>query len=202
MKGDVRTPDKLVDGVNDTYDEKHMWLAPFSPTDPNVIHIIFQRPVKIAALLIWNYAKTPARGVGRFQVFADDCIIYDGCLRASKGPSVMSRAPFSTLPEEDQHQSVLFTDRPDILEREKSRIVNFSAAKVWRVWEQGGRRVRGRGDRVCGYARLFLILPSPPLPILKELCMINDGQLLSGSSRIESAPKHRPKTGVSGGRRY
>jgi hypothetical protein len=25
---DVRTPDKLVDGVNDTYDGRHMWLAP------------------------------------------------------------------------------------------------------------------------------------------------------------------------------
>lgn len=30
-QGDARTPDKLVDGVNNTYDDRHMWLAPFSP---------------------------------------------------------------------------------------------------------------------------------------------------------------------------
>lgn len=28
---DVRTPDKLIDGVNDTVDGRHMWLAPILP---------------------------------------------------------------------------------------------------------------------------------------------------------------------------
>lgn len=28
VKDDVRTPDKLIDGVNDTFDGRHMWLAP------------------------------------------------------------------------------------------------------------------------------------------------------------------------------
>ena len=28
---DIRTPDKLTDGVNDTYDGRHMWLAPILP---------------------------------------------------------------------------------------------------------------------------------------------------------------------------
>ena len=31
MENDARTPDKLVDGVNDTYDASHMWLAPVFP---------------------------------------------------------------------------------------------------------------------------------------------------------------------------
>ena len=31
VSGDIRTPDKLVDGVNDTYDGRHMWLAPILP---------------------------------------------------------------------------------------------------------------------------------------------------------------------------
>ena len=30
-QGDVRTPDKLVDGVNNTYDDRHMWLTPWTP---------------------------------------------------------------------------------------------------------------------------------------------------------------------------
>jgi len=31
ITGDVRTPDKLIDGVNDTVDGRHMWLAPILP---------------------------------------------------------------------------------------------------------------------------------------------------------------------------
>lgn len=31
VTGDVRTPDKLVDGVNNTHDGRHMWLAPVLP---------------------------------------------------------------------------------------------------------------------------------------------------------------------------
>ena len=31
IANDVRTPDKLVDGVNETVDCRHMWLAPILP---------------------------------------------------------------------------------------------------------------------------------------------------------------------------
>ena len=31
VTGDVLTPDKLVDGVNNTLDGRHMWLAPILP---------------------------------------------------------------------------------------------------------------------------------------------------------------------------
>ena len=31
ITNDVRTPDKLIDGVNDTVDGQHMWLAPILP---------------------------------------------------------------------------------------------------------------------------------------------------------------------------
>lgn len=32
IQNDVRTPDKLIDGVNSTNDGRHMWLAPILPT--------------------------------------------------------------------------------------------------------------------------------------------------------------------------
>ena len=32
MEGDTRTIDKINDGVNMTYDDSHMWLAPFKNT--------------------------------------------------------------------------------------------------------------------------------------------------------------------------
>ena len=31
IQNDVRTPDKLIDGVNSTTDGRHMWLAPILP---------------------------------------------------------------------------------------------------------------------------------------------------------------------------
>lgn len=31
VKDDVRTPAKLIDGVNDTEDGRHMWLVPIFP---------------------------------------------------------------------------------------------------------------------------------------------------------------------------
>lgn len=31
IEGDVRTPDKLVNGMNDTNNGDHMWLAPILP---------------------------------------------------------------------------------------------------------------------------------------------------------------------------
>ena len=32
ISSDVRTPDKLIDGTNDTTDGGHMWLAPILPS--------------------------------------------------------------------------------------------------------------------------------------------------------------------------
>ena len=32
ITSDVRTPDKLIDGLNDTTDGGHMWLAPILPS--------------------------------------------------------------------------------------------------------------------------------------------------------------------------
>ena len=37
IEDDIRTPDKLIDGFNDTYDGLHMWLAPVLP--PNVSYV-------------------------------------------------------------------------------------------------------------------------------------------------------------------
>lgn len=39
---DIRTPDKLIDGVNDTNDGRHMWLAPIIPGQ--VVKIYYFRP--------------------------------------------------------------------------------------------------------------------------------------------------------------
>jgi hypothetical protein len=65
---DIRTVDKLFDGVNDTYDDSHMWLTPQIPSKPTYLYVFFDQPVAISMMKIWNYSKTPARGTDHLQV--------------------------------------------------------------------------------------------------------------------------------------
>jgi len=49
---------RIVDGVNMTTDEDHMWSTPFLEGDMIVLTISFPVIVYIAALRVWNYNCT------------------------------------------------------------------------------------------------------------------------------------------------
>lgn len=52
-KNDPRVVTNLLDGVNRTQDDVHLWLAPYTPGHKHTITIEFQQVSTMAMLRIW-----------------------------------------------------------------------------------------------------------------------------------------------------
>jgi len=116
-RNDMRTLDKLIDQVNDTWNDRHMWLTPYNPDETNHLYVIFDEPVAISMIKIWNYSKTPERGVEELEVYVDDVLFYKGELR---------KAPSASDSQWSFGQSILFTNDPIIYQNEKDNIYRIS----------------------------------------------------------------------------
>jgi hypothetical protein len=85
LSDDIGTPDKLVNGVNETFDDGQMWLAPFISdrrdeisykTLENQIIIELDKPLILSMIRFWNYTKTPSRGVREVEIEVDETVIF------------------------------------------------------------------------------------------------------------------------------
>uniref|UniRef100_A0A915C316 KATNIP domain-containing protein n=2 Tax=Parascaris univalens TaxID=6257 RepID=A0A915C316_PARUN len=78
VKGDPRTSENLIDGVNDTTSASHMWLTPVLPNRYARVFVIFDFPTYVSQIRVYNYRKTPERGVRHIAVSVDDLIVFSG----------------------------------------------------------------------------------------------------------------------------
>eukprot|EP00898_Chlorokybus_atmophyticus_P004718 jgi/Chlat1/5247/Chrsp33S00385 len=125
VEGDVRTVDKLLDKTNNTWDETHMWLTTFTPGKANWINLFFDEPVTISLIKLWNYSKTPSRGVQEMEVLVDNLLVYKGFLR--KAPARDPSLPPHAFPP-DFTQSIVFTNDEAVVAAEKQHVYRFCDA--------------------------------------------------------------------------
>lgn len=85
---DPRVVSNLIDGVNRTQDDMHLWLAPFTPESPHFIYIDFVNSYHVAMIRIWNYNKSRIhsfRGIKDVEISLNGKFIFKGEIAKASG---------------------------------------------------------------------------------------------------------------------
>lgn len=99
---DHRTLDKLINGVNNTCDDRNMWLIPFNSGEDHTVKVDLGRMTTVTAIKFYNYNKSPEdslRGVKQITIKVDGKLV-----SPSKG-MVLRKAPGYILPKDDEERN-------------------------------------------------------------------------------------------------
>eukprot|EP00081_Caenorhabditis_elegans_P012955 NP_491836.2 Protein KIAA0556 homolog [Caenorhabditis elegans] len=83
IKNDLRTSNNLITQPNDTDIARNMWLTALLPNRCARVFFVFDVQTYISKIVIYNYRKTPERGVRHISVTVDDLIIFSGEIPSS-----------------------------------------------------------------------------------------------------------------------
>ncbi|XP_076274965.1 protein KATNIP homolog isoform X2 [Rhynchophorus ferrugineus] len=111
-QNDPRVVQNLLDGVNRTRDDLHIWLAPFYLGKSHILNIEFSDVTTVAMIRIWNYNKSRIhsyRGVREVVMLLDDQLIFKGEIAKACGEILGGIHQFG--------DTILFTTDEAILEK-------------------------------------------------------------------------------------
>ncbi|GMT30271.1 hypothetical protein PFISCL1PPCAC_21568, partial [Pristionchus fissidentatus] len=78
VRDDPRRSENLINGVNEELSAVHSWLTPLLPNRCARVFFIFDIPTFVTKMIIYNYRKTPTRGVRHLSISVDDDIVWSG----------------------------------------------------------------------------------------------------------------------------
>ncbi|KDO32656.1 hypothetical protein SPRG_02357 [Saprolegnia parasitica CBS 223.65] len=128
---DARVIENLFcDADNNTWDASHAWLAPLASSlgqfAGNIIYAVYETPICLGMIKVFNYAKTPERGAREIEIYLDDLKLYMGSLR--QAPPAPSLARTGKLQQAIEFgQPILFTLHPGLVEAEKRKLLYCGA---------------------------------------------------------------------------
>lgn len=85
---DYRVPSNVLNGINDTTDDRNMWLIPYTPGDKHLLTVDLGDSRKVAGFRVWNYNKSledTLRGARQVSVIVDGQTIGRTLLRPGPG---------------------------------------------------------------------------------------------------------------------
>eukprot|EP00698_Gefionella_okellyi_P024601 TRINITY_DN8737_c0_g1_i1.p1 TRINITY_DN8737_c0_g1~~TRINITY_DN8737_c0_g1_i1.p1 ORF type:complete len:1278 (+),score=327.47 TRINITY_DN8737_c0_g1_i1:97-3930(+) len=121
---DPRTVDKLFDGHNNTCNDLHAWMAPFSVNHNHFIYITFDKAETLGMLRFWNYNKSrihSERGARNIEITLDTRLIFRG--EIAQAPGVLEGA-------EQFAESIYFTDETDALHAIEEHTQSYLAPRA------------------------------------------------------------------------
>lgn len=155
---DPRTVDKLLDGVNRTTDDLHMWLAPFTQGAHHTVTLDFGESKTISMIRVWNYNKSRIhahRGAQDVTIELDGERIFAGTIAKATG---------LTEGAEEAAEHILFTTEQGVIGQLEAVLAEQRVedeakerAELTRSFDFGSARSVGARDR------------DPPVPALRPL---------------------------------